>query len=194
MDVEHLEGGSPRPLAASPSLSGYVRAGDSGGGETSSQPQNVCRSASATRMETIKFQHRWTIAQFSIQLELSNVGEFLVSSPFGSEDGRYKFLLKLFPAGKDEDCRGYLSLFLQIQKCPNPKLRFRVNFYIDTTDGPRGCALNRNVVTINKGGIVTASKFYSADTLKSRSSRFIPDDVLTVGVELMVFGEHTQRT
>lgn len=41
-----------------------------------------------------------------------------------------------------------------------------MNFYIDTTDGPRGCALNKNVVTINRGGIVTASKFFSTDTLK----------------------------
>lgn len=51
-------------------------------------------------------------------------------------------------------------------ECPSAKLRFRVNFYIEAADGPRGCALNKNVVTINRGGIVTASKFFSTETLK----------------------------
>jgi len=155
--------------------------------------QAVYVTASSTRMDTVRFLHRWTIDQFSVQQELSQTGEFLESSPFGSSNGQYKFRLKLFPCGKDEDCRGYLSLFLQIQKCPTAKLRFRVNFYIETTEGPRGCALNKNVVTINKGGIVTASKFFSMETLKGRPSRFLPDDTLTVGVELTVFGEQSSR-
>uniref|UniRef100_A0A914W4P9 BTB domain-containing protein n=1 Tax=Plectus sambesii TaxID=2011161 RepID=A0A914W4P9_9BILA len=158
-----------------------------------SDGQSVYVTASSTRMETVRFLHRWAIDQFSVQQELSQIGEFLESSPFGSANGQYKFRLKLFPCGKDEDCRGYLSLFLQIQKCPTAKLRFRVNFYIETTEGPRGCALNRNVVTINKGGIVTASKFFSMETLKGRTSRFLPDDTLTVGVELTVFGEQNSR-
>ncbi|VDN19124.1 unnamed protein product [Gongylonema pulchrum] len=110
---------------------------------------------------------------------------------FGSANGDYRFRLKLFPSGKDEDCRGYLSLFLQIIKCPSAKLRFRVNFYIEAADGPRGCALNKNIVTINRGGIVTASKFFSTETLKSRLAKFLPEDILTVGVDLTVFGEQS---
>uniref|UniRef100_A0A0N5AE00 BTB domain-containing protein n=1 Tax=Syphacia muris TaxID=451379 RepID=A0A0N5AE00_9BILA len=138
-------------------------------------------TACTTRMDTVIFMHKWSISQFSVQQELSSAGDFLESNNFGSTTGDYKFRLKLFPSGKDDECR----------ECPSPKLRFRVNFYIDTTDGPRGCALNKNVVTINRGGIVTASKFFSTDTLKSRISRFLPEDVLTVGVELTVYGEQS---
>ncbi|KAL4002321.1 BTB/POZ domain family protein [Acanthocheilonema viteae] len=147
-------------------------------------------SACATKMDTIVFMHKWSVAQFSAQQELSSPGDFIESNIFGSTDYDYRFRLKLFPCGKDEECRGYLSLFLQIFKCPSAKLRFRVNFYIEAADGPRGCALNKNVVTINRGGIVTASKFFSTETLKSRVAKFLPDDVLTVGVELTVYGDH----
>uniref|UniRef100_A0A915PR54 BTB domain-containing protein n=1 Tax=Setaria digitata TaxID=48799 RepID=A0A915PR54_9BILA len=146
-------------------------------------------SACATKMDTIVFMHKWSVAQFSVQQELSSPGDFIESNIFGSTDHDYRFRLKLFPCGKDEECRGYLSLFLQIFKCPSAKLRFRVNFYIEAADGPRGCALNKNVVTINRGGIVTASKFFSTETLKSRVAKFLPDDVLTVGVELTVYGD-----
>ncbi|KAK0409978.1 hypothetical protein QR680_004875 [Steinernema hermaphroditum] len=146
-------------------------------------------SASSTRMDTFVFIHKWNIGQFSVHNELSQHGEALESKVFGSSDGNYLFKLKLFPGGKDEECKGFLSLFLQIMKCPMPKLRFRVNFYLDTTDGPRGCALNKNVVSINKGGLVTASKFYSMETLKNRPNVYLPNDTLTIGVELTVFGD-----
>uniref|UniRef100_A0A0R3S6M2 BTB domain-containing protein n=1 Tax=Elaeophora elaphi TaxID=1147741 RepID=A0A0R3S6M2_9BILA len=122
-------------------------------------------SACATKMDTIVFMHKWSVAQFSAQQELSSPGDFIESNIFGSTDYDYRFRLKLFPCGKDEECRGYLSLFLQIfskciscfrksscaSECPSAKLRFRVNFYIEAADGPRGCALNKNVVTINRG-------------------------------------------
>uniref|UniRef100_A0A1I8AB10 BTB domain-containing protein n=1 Tax=Steinernema glaseri TaxID=37863 RepID=A0A1I8AB10_9BILA len=146
-------------------------------------------SASSTRMDTFVFIHKWNIGQFSVHNELSQHGDALESKVFGSSDGNYLFKLKLFPGGKDEECKGFLSLFLQIMKCPMPKLRFRVNFYLDTTDGPRGCALNKNVVSINKGGLVTASKFYSMETLKNRPAVYLPNDTLTIGVELTVFGD-----
>jgi hypothetical protein len=84
-------------------------------------------------------------------------------------------------------------------------LKFQVNFHILTTDGPRGCALNRNTVVINRGGIVTASKFFSMETLFVRNfngyfkyknlklqmnaAKFVPNDVLTILVDVNVFGK-----
>jgi len=150
-------------------------------------------SSSVTCLETLQIVHKWTVENFPVHMELCNVHDSLTSSVFGSNDGRYKFTLRLFPTGKDDECRGYVSLFLIIRECPEPRIRFRVNFFIETTEGPRGCALNRNIVTINKGGIVTASKFFAMDFLKTRAQRFLPNDSLTVGCELSVFGETVNK-
>ncbi|CAB3408445.1 unnamed protein product [Caenorhabditis bovis] len=112
--------------------------------------------------------------------------------PFGDED--HEFVLKFFPNGKDEDTSSYLSLFLMIEKCPQPRLQFRVSFTIETMDGPRSCALNKNLVTINRSGIVTASKFFSIDVLKNCASNYLPNDTLTIGVDLVIYGESISYT
>ncbi|CAD6188487.1 unnamed protein product [Caenorhabditis auriculariae] len=140
-----------------------------------------------TRMQTRTFTNFWSIEQFSLQQELHPFGESITGQTFG--DDSYEFLLKIFPNGKDEDNVGYISLFLQINRCPQPRLQFRVKFTIETLDGPRNCALNKSVVTINRSGIVTASKFFNITTLNNCAERFIPNDVLTIGADLTVFGE-----
>lgn len=111
----------------------------------------------------------------------------MLAPKFGDAD--YEFVMKLFPNGKDEETAGYLSLFLLINKCPNPRLRFRVSFTVETADGPRSCHLNKNLVTINRSGIVTASKFFSLDILRSATECYTPNDILTIGCELTIFGE-----
>lgn len=146
-------------------------------------------SSSITCLENLTIEHKWTVESFPIHMELCSVGEALSSPVFGSKDGRYKFNLRLFPTGKDEECRSYVSLFLMIRECPGQKIKFKVNFFVETTEGPKFCALNRHIVAINKGGIVTASKFFAVDFLKGRAQRFLPNDTLTVGVELSIFGD-----
>ncbi|KAF1761621.1 hypothetical protein GCK72_009877 [Caenorhabditis remanei] len=144
-------------------------------------------SSCSTRMTQKSFENYWSVENFSIQLELHQHGEFMLAPKFG--DSEYEFVMKLFPNGKDEETTGYLSLFLLINKCPNPRLRFRVSFTVETADGPRSCHLNKNLVTINRSGIVTASKFFSLDILKSATSIYTPSDILTIGCSLTIFGE-----
>lgn len=152
-------------------------------------PVECSVSSSLTSLETLYIEHKWTVDSFAVHMDLSPVAEYLTSPVFGSKDNRYKFNLRLYPTGKDEECRSYVSLFLMIRECPGQKIRFKVNFFVETTDGPKYCALNRHVVAINKGGIVTASKFFAVEFLKSRSQRFLPNDTLTVGVQLAIFGD-----
>ncbi|VDL77785.1 unnamed protein product [Nippostrongylus brasiliensis] len=111
--------------------------------------------------------------------------QLICCRPFGDSD--HEFVLKLFPAGKDEDCGGYISLFLQILKCPNPKMQLRIRFSVETQDGPRECSLNKSVLSINRGGIITASKFFHSDINRflRRGSR----DALTVSADITVFLE-----
>lgn len=144
-------------------------------------------SSCSTRMHQRSFSNYWSVENFSVQLELHQPGEFMLAPKFGDND--YEFVMKLFPNGKDEDTAGYLSLFLLINKCPNPRLRFRVSFTVETADGPRSCHLNKNLVTINRSGIVTASKFFSLDILKSAPEVYTPSDILTIGCKLTIFGE-----
>lgn len=138
-------------------------------------------------MSQKRFANFWSVENFSVQLELHQPGEHMMAPKFG--DAEYEFVMKLFPNGKDEDTAGYLSLFLVINNCPNPRLRFRVSFTVETADGPRSCHLNKNLVTINRSGIVTASKFFSLDILKTATGVYTPNDVLTIGCELTIFGE-----
>ncbi|WKY02676.1 hypothetical protein Q1695_016161 [Nippostrongylus brasiliensis] len=147
----------------------------------------IATAGCVTRFDTVDLRYAWVIEDFSAQMDLHTVGEYLTSKPFGDSD--HEFVLKLFPAGKDEDCGGYISLFLQILKCPNPKMQLRIRFSVETQDGPRECSLNKSVLSINRGGIITASKFFHSDIVKNRFLRRGSRDALTVSADITVFLE-----
>ncbi|KIH49211.1 hypothetical protein ANCDUO_20715, partial [Ancylostoma duodenale] len=96
--------------------------------------------------------------------------------PFGSND--HEFVLKLFPAGKDDDC-----------ECPNQKVQLRIRFSVDTPEGTRECSLNKSVLSINRGGIITASKFFHSDIVKNRFLRRGAREALNVNADITVFLE-----
>lgn len=45
-------------------------------------------------------------------------------------------------------------------------MQLRIRFSVETQDGPRECSLNKSVLSINRGGIITASKFFHSDIVK----------------------------
>ncbi|KAK6047620.1 BTB/POZ domain protein [Cooperia oncophora] len=158
---------------------------DEGYGLSGIPPNKISTSGCVTRFDTVDLHYAWVIEDFSAQMDLHSIGEHLTSKNFGDND--HEFVLKLFPAGKDEDCTGYISLYLQIIRCPNPKIQLRIRFSVETPDGPRECSLNKSVLSINRGGIITASKFFHSDIVKNRFLRRGLRDALTVSADITVF-------
>ncbi|ETN77962.1 BTB/POZ domain protein [Necator americanus] len=150
-------------------------------------PSKVTTCGCVTRFDTADFRYTWVIEDFSALMELHAIGEYITSKSFG--DNNHEFVLKLFPAGKDDDCGGYISLYLQIINCPNQKVQLRIRFSVDTPEGIRECSLNKSVLSINRGGIITASKFFHSDIVKSRFLRRGPREALNVNADITVFLE-----
>ncbi|KAK5979832.1 hypothetical protein GCK32_000729 [Trichostrongylus colubriformis] len=142
-------------------------------------------SGCVTRFDTVDLRYAWVIEDFSAQMDLHSIGEHLTSKNFGDND--HEFVLKLFPAGKDEDCTGYISLYLQIMKCPNPKIQLRIRFSVETPEGSREYFPKNSVLSINRYGTITASKFFHSDIVKNRFLRRGLRDALTVSADITVF-------
>ncbi|KAF1749142.1 hypothetical protein GCK72_025609 [Caenorhabditis remanei] len=149
-------------------------------------------SSCSTRITQKNFENHWSIENFTAQQGLLMPEEHIMAPSFG--DNEYEFSMKLFPNGKDLEHKDYVSLFLHVHKCPNPRLRFQVSFTINTSQGTRTCTLNRNMVTINRTGVITASKFFMTKTINDARNLYTPNDTLTLGCEITVYGEILTRT
>lgn len=144
-------------------------------------------SACATTLQTVTIKHRWQIHEFSIQRSLCSVGETIKSTEFGTQDGKYRFRLILFPRGKDEAHQSTVTLHLRVEKCPLSKLRLRVNGYMETAQGPHYEQLEYGVISVHKGDIASWPSLIAYDIIRNQPSTYTPGNVLTVCAELTLY-------
>ncbi|CAK6448896.1 unnamed protein product [Pipistrellus nathusii] len=150
--------------------------------EMSSGP--VADSRSHTQIQVVKFSHMWTISNFSICPQ--EMGEFIQSSTFSSEaNDQLKWCLRVYPKGKNEESKDYVSLYLILLSCPKSELwaKFKMSILNDKGEETRNFKspkANRFVQGKDWG----YKKFILRDVLLNEDYRFVPDDKLTLFCEV----------
>ena len=138
----------------------------------------------------IRFSHLFTIENFSHCYVLNSTSRFheLNSSVFAASPcDKYKFSLKLFPNGGNDDSKDYVSLFLNLRTMGKVIVNFR--FAIVDADGllqhakedRREFYFSGNYASCEVSGFF---KFIQRKFLVNPTNRLLPDDKLTLYCEV----------
>uniref|UniRef100_A0AC35TJN7 BTB domain-containing protein n=1 Tax=Rhabditophanes sp. KR3021 TaxID=114890 RepID=A0AC35TJN7_9BILA len=143
-------------------------------------------SGSTTKIVSIGVFHQWIINSYSVHSSLMNTGDCLTSKEFGSLDGKHKFELKLYPNGKLAEFEDHLSLYLIYKSESFGRINMKLKLSLQTTKGQIECPLNKPIVQISTGSVITASKFFSHAEIKSKRGIILAGDILTINVDLQI--------
>ena len=108
----HSKGSNKRKIVVMPTTTGAKR--------TNASHRLVENFTAVSQPEIVQLNYEYTIPDFSLLPQ--KTGEFVLSPPFFSTKHKHlEWQLVIFPYGADEDCKGYLSLFLEFKAVTEEK-------------------------------------------------------------------------
>lgn len=141
----------------------------------------------ATHVKVIKLSYTWVLHNFSLRREEN--GRRIESSRFSTPvRGKACWLLELYPNGKDEASRGYVSL--DIMRASHEKGDFLAEYKLSILDGEkREVHVQKMTSRFPPWGRWGFAKFIARDRLLKGADRLLPDDTLTIQCEVLAFVE-----
>jgi len=140
-----------------------------------------------------KYDHAWSIAQFSKKMEMEN-GEELKSGVFAikTKDKHTDWFMRINPNGEEKSCKGFVSLFLYKDGICDIAINADIIFNIIDKDGNKTRAkrceyvFDKNLPSDNRG----FAKFVSHSELKHPQLNLLPNDTLTILCEISIMGDN----
>lgn len=140
-----------------------------------------------------KYDHAWSISNFSKKMEMENAeelksGVFMVKTKERSTD----WFMRINPNGEEKSCKGFVSLFLYKDGVCEVPIDTDIIFSIIDKDGNKTRAkrceykFDKNLPSDNRG----FAKFVSHTELKHPSLNLLPNDQLTILCEISITGDN----
>jgi len=147
-------------------------------------------------LESDKYTFVWRISKFSLRTEKN--GEVMVSDDFtikGPHEKITKWKVELYPKGKREDARGYVSVFLHNNSAEDVV----ANYVVSTLDAKENKQkIFENVMKFRKFGYNGKDGLNGWGSNKAIAIRELaqhtPDDILTLFFEVTVLGEESTNS
>ena len=136
------------------------------------------------------FKFAWKIENFTEKYEESENGKSLRSSIVsirGPDDKKTHWRLSLYPKGRREKDRDYLSVYLRLRN-KFAKEEVSAEFQLSILDSTNDYKFTTGVLTSNYEGKVLG-RFVKYERLKTLSSQLLPNDNLTIVCDVTIFGE-----
>ncbi|CAO2599066.1 Speckle-type POZ protein [Lemmus lemmus] len=147
----------------------------------------VAESSGYTQIRVKKFSYKWTISNFPFCLE--GILEKGIKSPTfspGAND-QQQWYLKVHLNGMDDECRGYLSVFLRLLSSPRSPIWAKYKFWIINANGEKSQIMNsQRVARFDQNEGWGFTKFILRDFLLDHRDLLLPDDKLTLCCEMSV--------
>ncbi|CAO2599070.1 Speckle-type POZ protein [Lemmus lemmus] len=151
----------------------------------------VAESSGYTQIRVKKFSYRWTINNFPFCLE-GILGKGIKSPTFspGAND-KQKWYMNVHLNGMDDECRGYLSVFLGLLSSPKSPVWAKFQFWIINANGEKSQIMNsQRVVRFDQNQHWGFKKFILQDFLLNTSHLLLPDDKLTLCCEVSMVQDY----
>ncbi|XP_023704919.1 protein roadkill, partial [Cryptotermes secundus] len=139
-----------------------------------------------TQFKVVKLSYMWSITNISFCSD--KMGEILESSTFsaGAND-KLKWCLRVYPKGRDEESKDYLSLYLRLVSCN--KSEVRAKFTLSILNAKReetNAKESQRAYRFVQGTWIGYPKFIRRDFLLDEANGLLPDDKLTIFCEVSV--------
>lgn len=139
-----------------------------------------------TQIKVVKYSYVWVIDNFSFW---EKGDEALTSSTFSSEgNDKLKWSLRVYPKGKAEEDKNYLSLYLTLVSSNKLEVKAKYKVCILNAKKEEYRALETQTV-FSPGMCMGYKKFIKRELLSNYANLLLPNDKLTLFCEVSVMAE-----